>query len=149
MGTTKEDIAGWFDRGVAQGAEFMVVLCDTFDHEDYPSYVKPGESVQDKIAECRREEGTRVMEVYSLKSSKKVQLAENRAFHLEHFDAEAIERVAKKAMHLARHVELHKALDELVACYKLAHPHKLLQDTNLLELIEWSFKATKEVLCKP
>lgn len=148
MGTTKEEMGEWFDKGVSKGAAFMIVVCDTFDYEDYPVYLKEGVDVHEMLKEYGGKDMQRVMEVYSLKSSKEAQLAEKRAFHTEHFDAEATAKRANEATHLARHVELHKANDELIACYMLAHPGKLLRDTTLLELIEWSYKATKEPLCK-
>ena len=55
--------------------------------------------------------------------------------------------------HIARHQELHKALDELVADYLRHHPPKFTADnvkdhpklpsnTTLLELMEWSHQQT-------
>jgi hypothetical protein len=49
MAATYERISGWFDRGVAQGATHLVVVCDTFDYEDYPVFVKPGEDAREVV----------------------------------------------------------------------------------------------------
>lgn len=38
--TTRNDIAQWFEEGKALGATHMIVAVDTYDHEDYPVYVK-------------------------------------------------------------------------------------------------------------
>jgi len=38
--TTKENIQQWFEEGLELGASHLLVVCDTFDHEDYPVYVK-------------------------------------------------------------------------------------------------------------
>ena len=38
MAATKDEISSWFDRGVAQKATHMIVVCDTLDHEDYPCF---------------------------------------------------------------------------------------------------------------
>ena len=38
--TTRGMISEWFDRGVADGAKHMLVICDTFDHDDYPVFTK-------------------------------------------------------------------------------------------------------------
>jgi hypothetical protein len=50
--------------------------------------------------------------------------------------------------HAARHVELHRALDELLADFVDHHlskvPYKGLDDTNLLELMEWSHRQTTD-----
>jgi hypothetical protein len=43
-----------------------------------------------------------------------------------------------------RHVELHRALDELIADYLMHNRAALPSETNLLALMEWSFKQTKE-----
>ena len=43
--------------------------------------------------------------------------------------------------HIEKHKELHRALDELIADYILT-TKKGLQNTNLLQLIEWSHEQT-------
>lgn len=43
--------------------------------------------------------------------------------------------------HRERHKKLHEALDELAACYMLS-TGKRVSNTTLLELLEWSHKAT-------
>ena len=78
--TTREEIADWFDRGVKDGAAFMIVVCDTFDHEDYPVYA----SVASYPAVYDSHHGKnmqRIMEVYDLGMDKSTQLGERRAFH--------------------------------------------------------------------
>jgi hypothetical protein len=68
MATTKAEIEGWLKEGVKQKARWMVVVCDTFDHEDYPVYVKRGEDVSKVVAEnSDPNKMSRVMEVYSYK----------------------------------------------------------------------------------
>ena len=42
------------------------MVCDTFDHEDYPVYVKPGEDVRAIYAQYNGPNMQRVMEVYNL-----------------------------------------------------------------------------------
>ena len=44
--------------------------------------------------------------------------------------------------HLERHKELHKMLDELSADF-IQHTKKLLSETSLMELIEWTYQQTK------
>ncbi len=61
----------------------MIVVCDTFDHEDYPVYVKPGEDVRKKYAEYDGPNMQRVMEVYALHLDLESQLNEHRAKHFE------------------------------------------------------------------
>ncbi len=37
MAATRQDIEGWFDRGLAQKARHMLVVCDSFDCDDAES----------------------------------------------------------------------------------------------------------------
>jgi hypothetical protein len=74
--TTREEISDWFDRGVARGASHMVVVCDTFDWEDYPVFVSSAAE-----AKCRYEDSTNMqkgMEVYNLNDPKAEQINERR-----------------------------------------------------------------------
>lgn len=67
MATTIEDLKRWFESGKKEDATHMVVVCDTFDWEDYPVYVKKGDRVQKVIADHSGPNMTKVMEVYSYK----------------------------------------------------------------------------------
>jgi len=81
MATTKEDISGWFDRGVEKGATHMLVVCDTFDWDDYPVYVTPEQDVQKSYDAYNGKNMQKVMEVYNLKTDKQKQLSQHRAFN--------------------------------------------------------------------
>lgn len=83
MGTTKHDIRGWLAQGEARGATHLVVVCDTYDHEDYPVYVMPDEKVSDIVVSYSNQSMQRVMEVYSYGRDLEAQLAEHRSFHLD------------------------------------------------------------------
>lgn len=85
MATTQNDIRGWLNEGKKQGATHMLVVCDTYDHEDYPVYVKAGQSAKDLHAEYVQGKHSmqRVMECYSLGKDIEPQLAERRAFHFD------------------------------------------------------------------
>lgn len=85
MSTTRSDLSAWFDEGVEQGASHMIVVCDTFDHEDYPVFIMPGADARSYAAEQFGwpdiKNMQRVMEVYDLRKNKDSQLSEHRAFH--------------------------------------------------------------------
>ena len=81
MGTTRDEIRGWFERGVEQGATHMIVVCDTFDHTDYPVFVKPGEDVHDLQKAYDGINMQRIMEVYKLTDDMAAQLNQARAFN--------------------------------------------------------------------
>lgn len=81
MGTTRDDIRSWLQRAKAEGATHMIVVCDTYDHEDYPVSVQPGEDARKKYDEYNGKNMQRVMEVYNLSIDIEKQLLEHRAFN--------------------------------------------------------------------
>ena len=81
MAATREKIRRWLETARERGATHMVVRCDTFDWEDYPSYIMPGDDpkkLRDSPGEMQK-----VMECYSMALSDEEQLAEFRALHWE------------------------------------------------------------------
>lgn len=75
------EIKDWFETGLKskEGYTHMLVVCDTFNYEDYPVYVKPSEDVK-KVEEKYSKDMQRVMEVYSLTASLDEQLSKKRNF---------------------------------------------------------------------
>ena len=54
-------------------------------------------------------------------------------------------KLRNKSWHLARHRELHDALDELVADWAIHQPRgKVYSNSTIMELIEWSYQQTIE-----
>ena len=81
MRTTIHDIRRWLERGKENGATHVIVVCDTFDHKDYPVFVMPEENVREK--EKKYKNMQRVMEVYSINKDGDSQLNKMRAFHYD------------------------------------------------------------------
>lgn len=81
--TTSDLIRSWLRAAKRSGATHLIVVCDTFDHDDYPVEVMPSESVREKFKEYSEKSMQRVMEVYALHLPLDEQLAEPRAFHFE------------------------------------------------------------------
>ena len=65
MGTTLGAIKRWFDRGAKEGAAYMIVVCDTFDHEDYPVYIMPNQDFWEEYEHYNQINMQRIMEVYN------------------------------------------------------------------------------------
>lgn len=57
------------------GATHVVVVCDSFDYEDYPVEVFPGQSVEAVRAEYAGKSMQRVMEVIVIQSVREARLA--------------------------------------------------------------------------
>ena len=80
--TSKEEIRGYLKRGMEQGATHVLVVCDTFDYDDYPVFVLPNENINDKLEEYHHKNMQKVMEVYNLKLSFEEQLSQARAWNV-------------------------------------------------------------------
>ena len=80
MSTSREDIRAWLRDGKARGKTHLVVVCDTWDHDDYPVECESKEAAKALV----RNPGSmqRVMEVYNLSMDLESQLAEHRAYNL-------------------------------------------------------------------
>lgn len=69
MATTVGDLKLWFDAGLDEGARYMIIVCDTFDHDDYPIYVRLDDDFYEKYDGHDGKNMQRIMEVYDLKKS--------------------------------------------------------------------------------
>lgn len=80
MAATKEDIKEWFERGKENGSTHLIVVCDTFDYEDYPVYVSDKQDVHKTEERYRNSPMQAVMEVYNLNKDLKPQIKQARCF---------------------------------------------------------------------
>lgn len=79
---TKQDIISWFETGVENKEDHMIVLCDQIDWYDFPIYTKGLEKfkeVYDKYSP--KHSAIKIIEVYDLNMSMDEQMEEVRAFH--------------------------------------------------------------------
>ena len=81
MATSMQDILGWIERGKEAKATHLIVVCDTFDYDDYPVFVKPGQDAREVFEHYHGKNMQRVMEVYNLSMDIGEQLNEHRAMH--------------------------------------------------------------------
>ena len=80
MAANLEDITAWLSDGKLRGASHLIVVCDTFDYEDYPVYVNSNQNVREIFKEYNGKNMQQVMEVYSLRKDLDEQLRQRRAF---------------------------------------------------------------------
>ena len=76
-------IRKWWEEGVEQDATHMIIVCDTFSHDDYPVFVGVGEDVHKVKAKYDGTNMQKIMEVYSYNHDLEKQLKEGRAFHYD------------------------------------------------------------------
>lgn len=79
--TTRRQINEWIKDAKEQQATHMLVVCDTFDWEDYPVFVKQTEDVNEVIHRYA-DNMQKVEEVYNLSLDIEKQLIERRAFNV-------------------------------------------------------------------
>lgn len=94
MAVTKAGIQSWIDTR-PEDATHMIVVCDTYDWDDYPVFVggdgerkfpfTRGNNVREAEAEMAASSMQKVMEVYSFTGVHTIeaQMAESRAFHYD------------------------------------------------------------------
>jgi hypothetical protein len=63
--TSLKDLAEWFQEGKDEERDYMIVVCDTFDWEDYPVYVN-AEDFWTEYAKYDGQNMQKIMEVYDL-----------------------------------------------------------------------------------
>lgn len=80
MAATKEFIRKWL-QGATKEDTHMLVVCDTFDYEDYPVFVNKNENVNNKIKHYS-ENMQRVVEVYNLSIDLESQLGSHRVWNI-------------------------------------------------------------------
>lgn len=80
MAANKEDIRRWL-KSADEKTTHMLVVCDTYDWEDYPVYLREGEDINIAI---NNHSGNmqRIMEVYNMSMDIEAQLNEGRARNL-------------------------------------------------------------------
>jgi len=81
MTATLNDIKGWLRRGQAEEATHVIIVHDTYDHENYPVFVLPGEDVFERASKFNGPNMQAIDEVYDLSMDIDEQLNERRAFH--------------------------------------------------------------------
>jgi len=86
MRTTKNEIRNWLEGAWLENDikeySHMIVVCDTFNYDDYPVYVKRGDSVKETIESHHNKEMQMVMEVYDLYQDIEEQLTKVRTWNV-------------------------------------------------------------------
>lgn len=67
MAASVNDLINWFTTGVEMKYTHMIVVCDTYDYDDYPVYVKKGENAREEVRKRDGVQMQKVMEVYDLR----------------------------------------------------------------------------------
>ena len=79
-GTKVSDIREWLTERKSNHTH-MIVVCDTFEHDNYPVFVSNDEDVYKIVKKYDGIEMQKVMEVYNLSIDLELQLNEHRVFN--------------------------------------------------------------------
>lgn len=82
MAATKEEIRGWLKRGIKDDYSHVIVVCDTYDYEDFPVFVAKSENVLEIKEKNEKASMQKIMEIYNLSMDVEAQLNEKRAFNI-------------------------------------------------------------------
>lgn len=81
MAASRQDIEGWLKRAEIERATHVIIVCDTFDHDDYPVYVTASQDIHERIKHFQNASMQRIMEVYNMALPISDQMREHRAYH--------------------------------------------------------------------
>jgi len=80
MATTQNEIRKWFDTGVSNQAKWMIIVCDTFNYEDYAVYADTVKEFDSKYNDFNGRDYSRIMEVYDLSKPREPQVTKARSW---------------------------------------------------------------------
>ena len=81
---TKEEIKKIVMSGNTGEYSHVIIVCDRFDYEDYPVFVKYGEDINKMISKYNNYQNmSKIMEIYNYNLDLNSQLNESRAYHIE------------------------------------------------------------------
>ena len=140
---TKKEIREIVMDGNTGKYSHVIIVCDTFDYEDYPVYVENGEDINQLVEKYNDyNKMSKIMEIYNYNLDLENQLNEDRAYHInpilekgiEKNEAEkeyieeddSISENLKKAINYA--AEKHKGQMRLTGDPYINHPLHVLQD---------------------
>lgn len=83
MAASKNDIREWLERGNNGKYSHMIVVCDTWDYDDFPVYVKFDEVLEEEMKHHNGVNMEEIMEVYNYLLPLEPQLNVRRAYNLE------------------------------------------------------------------
>lgn len=82
MSATRLEIAQWYNQGVEDGARYMIIACDEFDHDNYPVYADTAKEVHDEYDRLMAAPMSGIDEIYDLQGNKLKQFLAPRVWDL-------------------------------------------------------------------
>ena len=73
----RAQITKWFEQAKQAKAEFLIIVCDTFDYEDYPIFTNTG-NFDENFERHNGKNMQKIMEIYNLSLPLGSQLKQHR-----------------------------------------------------------------------
>lgn len=83
MAASKNDIREWLERGNNGKYSHMIVVCDTWDWEDSPVFVRIDEDIDEEVRKHNGVNMEKIMEVYNYSLDLEQQLNQRTVYNLE------------------------------------------------------------------
>ena len=74
-----KEIKKWLEDAKSKGSGFLIVMCDTFDNDDYPIFIEKGEDIKEEVKKLHRKDMQRAVEIYDMDKDLDSQIEEHRA----------------------------------------------------------------------
>jgi len=81
MTATRQDILSWLEEAKHKKASHLIVMHDTYDHDNYPVFVLVREILDNRL-KTNGENMQQIQEIYNMTMDLDMQLAEHRSWHL-------------------------------------------------------------------
>lgn len=69
MAASRQDVNRWIETAKNNGATHIISVCDTYDYDDYPVYVMPDETVQERRKNYDGKDMKRINEVIQIRDA--------------------------------------------------------------------------------
>lgn len=83
MAASYDDIKRWLYVGNTGKNSHMIVVCDTYDWDDYTVHVLKDENIWEKIEHYNGRNMQKIMEIYNYNLDLEEQLNQGRAYNIE------------------------------------------------------------------
>ena len=66
MAVSREEVNGWILKAKEEGYKYIISVCDTFDHDDYPVYCKNEDDLHENKIHYSEASMQRINEVITI-----------------------------------------------------------------------------------
>jgi len=72
MTLTRKEKEEWISQAGSMRTSFLIIVCDTFDWDDYPVYVMPGQDIKERFDHFNNKNMQKIIEIFEFSSEGKL-----------------------------------------------------------------------------